>query len=290
MRFLISGLMQGCCVLMLGFSLSVLSDEVIESDPADKKIERIITLSPSSTEMLFDIGVGDRLVGTVEHADFPDAAKSLPRIGNYAGLNIERIVALEPDLIVAWKSGNKQSDLEKLESLGLPITYVDPKSMTAVRDAIERLGKEVGEEALGKAAAERFDRAYQALRAEYGSKEFVRVFYQLSYQPLRTVGEGSWVEALIHDCNGDNVFHDANAPYPVVSLESIIVKDPEVIIMSSHTNAIQSRDAVWERWPNISAVRNGAMIPINSSTLLRSGPRAIEGMSLLCKAIDRVRD
>lgn len=282
MHFLISLLLLGCSAL-------VLSDDNLSETAADKKIERIIALSPSSTEMLFDIGVGERVVGTVEYADFPDAAKGLPRIGSYAGLNIERIVALEPDLIVAWKSGNKQSDLEKLESLGLSVIYIDPKSMPAVRDDIQRLGKAVGEEALGKAASVRFDEKYQSLRRQYGNKAYVRVFYQLSYQPLRTVGADSWVEALIHDCNGDNIFASADAPYPVVSLESIIVKDPEVIILSSHTNAVGSREAVWERWPDISAVKNEAMIPINSSTLLRSGPRAVEGMALLCEAIDSVR-
>lgn len=282
MRTLISLLLLGCsgCVFA--------SDQQPEA-VTDKKIERIIALSPSSTEMLFDIGVGERVIGTVEYADFPDAARNLPRIGNYAGLNIERIVALEPDLVVAWKSGNKQSDLEKLESLGLPIIYIDPKTMPAVRDDIRRLGEAVGEEALGTAAAARFDEKYLSLRQQYGNKAYIRVFYQLSSQPLRTVGADSWVEALIHDCNGDNIFASADAPYPVVSLESIIVKDPEVIILSSHTSAVDSRDAIWERWPNISAVKSGAMIPINSSTLLRAGPRAVEGMALLCEAIDGAR-
>lgn len=259
------------------------------SQTTENKIKRIIALSPSSTEMLFDIGVGDRVVGTVEYADYPEAANSIPRIGNYAGLNIESIVALEPDLIVAWKSGNKQSDLDKLESLGLPVMYIDPKTMKAVRDDIKRLGKAVGEEALGNAAATRFDEAYRSVRQQYEDKAYVRVFYQMSYEPLRTVGSNSWVEALIRDCNGDNIFHDAAASYPVVSLESIIVKDPEVIIMSNHTNATQSRDALWQRWPNITAVKQGALVSIDSSTLLRSGPRAVEGLALLCAAIDGVR-
>ena len=256
---------------------------------AEQSVARIVALSPSSTEMLFDIGVGERIVGTVDYADFPEAAKVIPRIGNYAGLNIEAIVALQPDLVVAWKSGNKQSDLSKLESLGLPVLYVDPKSMAEVRNELARLGRVVGEPELGKAASERFSREYERLLTEYRTKAPVRVFYQLSYEPLRTVGNGSWVGSLIGDCGGVNIFAEADSPYPVVALESVIVRDPEVIVMSSHTNATESKEALWAEWPSVSAVQNDAMIPVNSSALLRSGPRATEGLALLCEAIDRVR-
>lgn len=282
----ITGLLTVCLLVVGVLTVGLLSSVVAHAAPA---VERIIALSPSSTEMLFDIGVGDRVVGSVEYADFPEAATRIPRVGNYAGLDIERILTLEPDLIVAWKSGNRQSDLDKLASLGLPLLYVDPKTMPQVRDDLIRLGVAVGEPEAGQAAAARFDARYQALLSQYREKAPVRVFYQLSWEPLRTVGADSWVEALIHDCGGVNVFAQASAPYPVVSLESVVVKDPQVIIMSSHTNAQASTEALWSHWPMIQAVQNEAMIPVNSSALLRSGPRATEGLALLCEAIDGVR-
>ena len=256
---------------------------------ASKPIERIVALSPSSTEMLFEIGVGARVVGTVEYADFPEAAKAIPRIGSYAGINIEALIALQPDLVVAWKSGNKESDLQKLEALGVKVLYIDPKTMDAVANDMERLGGAVGEAQAGKDAANRFRDHYSSLQRQFADADPVRVFYQLSYEPLRTVGQGSWVDALIKDCGGDNVFGKAPAHYPVVAFESVIARDPEVIIMSSHTNVVNSKEALWNEWPSVAAVREGLLIPVNSSALLRSGPRATEGLALLCNAIDQAR-
>ncbi|MED5439804.1 MAG: helical backbone metal receptor, partial [Pseudomonadota bacterium] len=160
---------------------------------ASKPIERIVALSPSSTEMLFEMGLGKRVVGTVEWADFPEAAKAIPRIGSYAGINIEALIALQPDIVVAWKSGNKESDLQKLEALGVNVLYIDPKTMDAVADDMERLGQAVGEPQAGKDAAGRFRDRYSALKHQFANADPVRVFYQLSYEPLRTVGQGSWV-------------------------------------------------------------------------------------------------
>ena len=127
---------------------------------ASKPVERIVALSPSSTEMLFEMGIGTRVVGTVEWADFPEAAKAIPRIGSYAGINIEALIALQPDIVVAWKSGNKESDLQKLEALGVNVLYIDPKTMDAVADDMERLGQAVGEPQAGKEAAGRFRDRY----------------------------------------------------------------------------------------------------------------------------------
>ena len=123
---------------------------------ASKPVERIVALSPSSTEMLFEMGLGTRVMGTVEWADFPEAAKAIPRIGSYAGINIEALVALRPDLVVAWKSGNKEADLQKLEALGLNLIYVDPKTMDSVAGSMEELGAAAGVPEAGKAAAQRF--------------------------------------------------------------------------------------------------------------------------------------
>ncbi len=264
-------------LLLASFSLSA------------KEINRIIALSPSSVEMLFEIGVGDRIVGTVEYADFPEAAKKIPRLGNYAGVQIETIVAAKPDLIVAWKSGNKQSDLKKLKSLGLNIIYVDPKTLSAVSENMIKLGKAIGVEQKANEAAEKFKQEYQAIKQRYASKNKVKVFYQLWHDPIRTVGDKSWVQSLIHDCNGDNVFKDSTAPYPVVSLESVIVKAPEIILMSKHSHADKAKKQLWVKWKNLPAVKNNLMESIDGSTLLRAGPRAVIGFSDLCSKIDKAR-
>ena len=271
---------------LIFFSLALLTPNAGNAN----EIKRIIALSPSSVEMLFEIGVGDRVIGTVEHADFPEAAKNIPRLGNYVGVNIEKIVSLKPDLIVGWKSGNKQSDLKKLQSLGLNLVYVDPKSLPAVSKDLRRLGKIIGVEEQAEAAAQKFDERYASLLSENKVKRKVRVFYQLWYDPIRTVGKDSWVEALIHDCNGENIFKSSKAPYPVVSIESVLVKDPEVIVMASHSDAAKSRETLWKNWNNISAVKNDLLEVVDGSSLLRAGPRAVDGLALLCEAIDKARN
>jgi len=254
-----------------------------------KEIKRIVALSPSSVEMLFEIGVGDRVVAAVERADFPEAAKKIPRVGNYVGLNIEKIVSLEPDLIVAWTSGNKQADIKKLESLGLNVIHVDPKNLETVSKDMRRLGKAIGVEDAAEEAANKFEREHSSIKSHYAEKRKVRVFYQLWYDPIRTVGDKSWVQSLIHDCNGENIFKKAEAPYPVVSVESVLVKNPEVMIMASHSDASKSRDALWKKWPTISAVKNNLLEVVDGSKLLRAGPRATEGLKLLCESIDKAR-
>lgn len=263
--------------LLLGFTTNAQS------------VKRIVALSPSSVEMLYAIGVGDSVVATVEYADFPEAAKKIKRVGSYVGVQIENIVALKPDLIIAWRSGNKQSDLKKLESLGFDLLYVDPITMQKVRDDMLRLGKKIGVEENAQAAVDKFDKKYHSIKNQYKNKSSVRVFYQLWYDPIRTVGENSWVQSLIEDCNGQNIFKGASAPYPVVSMESVLSKNPETIVMASHSEKKQSTEKVWNKWKMLSAVKNEQIHVVDGSKLLRAGPRAIEGLALLCTAIDKAR-
>lgn len=262
---------------------------LLSSHLSAKEINRIIALSPSSVEMLFEIGVGDRIIGTVDHADFPEEAKKIRRLGNYVGVQIETIVSLQPDLIVAWKTGNKQADLKKLASLGLNLVYVDPKSLEAVSKEMRRLGEIIGVEKQAKVAADRFDIEYARVKKLYANEEKVRVFYQLWSDPIRTVGSNSWVQSLIEECNGQNIFEDSKAPYPVVSVESILVKDPQVMLMASHSDARQSKKKLWNKWTNVSAVKNNLFEVVESSKHLRAGPRAVEGLALMCESIDKAR-
>ncbi|TQV89871.1 cobalamin-binding protein [Aliikangiella coralliicola] len=239
--------------------------------------------------MLYAIGVGDRIVGTVEYADFPKDALKIRRIGSYTGIQIEQVVALKPDLIVAWKSGNKLADLNKLESLGLNIYYTHPKKMDEISRDLIVLGKKVGAEKKAQQVAEQITKKYDEIKSRYKDKKKVKVFYQLWHEPLRTIGPKSWIESLVNDCNGSNLFHDADAPYPVVSLENVLVKNPEVIVIPHHSGEVGAKKEIWNGWDNIKAVKEKRIFTMNGDILHRFGPRAIQGLEKLCEAIDSAR-
>jgi len=222
-----------------------------------KPAKRIIALSPHAVEMLFAIGAGDRIIATIDYADYPAEALKIPRVGNFSGIQIEKIIALQPDLIIAWKSGNKTADLDKIQSLGFTVFYSHPKNIPGI---ISELNKPV------------------------------KVFYQLWHDPLRTIGSDNWIESLIKDCNGHNLFHDINTPYPVVSLENVIAKNPQVIIVPHHSGSDAINKEIWTKWQNIKAIKKNHIYAIDGDLLHRFGPRAVEGLKQLCEAIDRARN
>ncbi|WP_444995165.1 cobalamin-binding protein [Aliikangiella sp. IMCC44359] len=268
--------------LLLMFSVSAGAN-------TSKKIERIIALSPHSVEMLFAMGAGDKIVGTVEYADYPEAALKIPRIGSYTGLQIEKVVALKPDLIVSWDSGNKLADLKKLKSLGLNIFSTQPKDIQGISDDLEKLGQLIGHEVQAKEVSASIAHEHQLIKQQYKNKKKVKVFYQLWHDPLRTIGASSWIESLINDCNGNNLFNDADSPYPVVSFETVLKRNPEIIIIPHHSGSIGAKTEIWNNWSVINAVQNKQMPIINGDLLHRFGPRAVLGLKALCQAIDKAR-
>lgn len=254
-----------------------------------KKVERIVALSPHSVEMLYAIGAGDKIVGTVEYADYPAAAQKIPRIGNYNGIQIERLLALKPDLVIAWKNGNKSTDLEKMASLGLNMLYTQPKNIKDIGIDLIRLGEATGNLKQSQLLVKELQEKHQTIKQNYAALDKVSVFYQLWHDPLQSIGPNSWIESLINDCGGENIFHSASAPYPLVSIESVLVKNPKVIIIPHHSGSEADKKAIWNSWPEISAVKNHYLFALNGDLLHRFTPRALDGLKLLCEKIDSAR-
>ncbi len=257
--------------------------------PSDLSNQKIIALSPHAVEMLFAIGAGDRIIATIEYADYPEAALEIPRIGNFTGIQIEKIVALQPDLIIGWKSGNKLADLKKLESLGFTIFYSHPQNIMEISSELIKIGKLTGLQNNAEAAANKIQEKHQEVIHQYANKEKVSVFYQLWHEPLRTIGPDNWNDALINDCNGHNIFNNTQTSYPVVSMEDVLSKNPEVIIIPHHSGNVTVKKELWNKWQHITAVKQKQIFTIDGDLLHRFGPRAIEGLALLCEAIDSGR-
>ena len=252
-----------------------------------KPATRIVALSPHSVELLYAIGAGDSIIATTDYADYPESAKKIPSIGGYYGIQIERVIELNPDLVVVWRSGNKLEDITHLESLGFKIFNSDPKSLDDVATEIEQLGVLTGKVEQAESVAKKYRQELQLIREQHSKKQPVKVFYQLWSTPLMTVAKGSWIQHIISACNGDNVFYTAASEYPQISIENVLLTQAEVILQSQDEGNVLGID--WSKWPELPAVKNNHIYQFDADLLHRATPRAIQGVQAVCQALDKVR-
>lgn len=254
--------------------------------------QRIIALAPHIVEILYAIGAGDRIVGTTAYSDYPEQAKKILQIGGYHGVQIEKIMELEPDLVIAWPGGNKADDLAKLKSLGIPMAYSRAEKVEEVAREVRKYGRLTGLEHNAEKVAMAFEQRLAKLKTKYQGKSSVNVFYQLWWEPLRTVGPGSWLQHLLEFCSASNVFADAASDYPLISKENVIIKKPEVMIVPENhgTHKTQEILSLWGQWPQIPAIKHNHIYTVHSDLLHRTTPRMLEGLEDLCNKIDKARN
>ncbi|MFT5591831.1 MAG: vitamin B12 transport system substrate-binding protein [Oceanicoccus sp.] len=256
---------------------------------AKQGAQRIIALAPHAVELVYMLGAGDRIIGTTQYADFPDAAKVIPRIGGYAGIQLERVLELKPDLIIAWKGGNKDQDIEQMQALGLPVYLSITKKLDDIPKEMLVLGEKLGLQETAQQHAQAFNQQLAMLRKENLNKPKVTVFYQLWSEPLRAMAAGSWINELITGCGGVNVFNDNSLDYPQVSIETVLLEKPDVIIIpSQHGSKIEAGDK-WGVWPEIPAVKNKQIHFINGDIVHRFSGRILQGMQAVCNVLDQAR-
>ncbi|MFT6154358.1 MAG: vitamin B12 transport system substrate-binding protein [Bermanella sp.] len=278
------------CILLVTFltSLNSFSFEV----PDVKNAQRIVALSPHSVELLYALGIGDRIVATTDYADYPDAAKKIERVGGYHGVLAERILELNPDLIVAWEGGNKSGDLDKLESLGLPVYRTETKKLRDIADEITMLGSMTGTQNKAKSLVDIFYQDLDRLTEDNKNKKKISFFYQLWSAPIRTISVGSWINEMLTICGGSNIVNTPEVDYPQISLETVLLNEPQTIIIPSahgHDNGVLS-GLKWTDWPEIPAVKNNHIYRINGDILHRFSLRVIEAIEKICSTFDIVRD
>lgn len=277
-------------VLLLGTIISaIVSTSAQAANEQPKADMRIVALAPHIVEMLFDIGAGEKIVATVEYADYPEAALSIPRVGGYHGIKIEKILELKPDLVIAWQTGNQTSDIEKMEKLGLNIVYSHPKNIEDVAKDLRRLGKLVGHQQQAEQVANAYDKKLKNLRQTYANKKPVPVFYQLWAEPLRTINKTTQINQLIEVCQGLNVFADNPTAYPKIGIENVIVAQPEIIIIPDEKTTRVQPVIEWRKWPEIPAAKNNKFISVNADLLHRFSTRMLSGIEEMCTKIEEVR-
>ena len=250
---------------------------------------RIIALAPHIAESLYAAGAGSRMVGTVDYSDYPPAAKQLPRVGGYSRIDLEAVVALKPDLVIAWESGNNMVQADKLRALGLTVYISQPNRMEDVAAQLERYGQLAGTSAVASAEARRFRERLAALQTANASKPKVRTFYQIWKAPLMTVGGPQIISDAIRLCGGDNVFGHLKQMAPRISVEAVIEANPEAIVATGMGDAKPEWLHDWDKWKNLTAVRRDNLFHINPDIMQRHTPRILDGTTQLCAHLDVAR-
>lgn len=251
--------------------------------------QRIVSLAPHITELLFAAGAGDRVVGVSQFSDYPPEAAVLPQVGGGAGLDLEAIIGLQPDLVVAWQSGNSAGQLRQLERLGVTLFYSEPGMIDSIAANLERLGRLSGTETLAAAAARAFRDAVQSLRLRYAGREPVTVFYQVWEHPLMTVNGEQLISDWIRLCGGVNVFEDLSELAPVIDVEAVLQADPQVLIAGRYRGSDDGWRGPWLRWPQLRAVANGHLYTVPAEMIARQTPRALPAVEELCGYLEMAR-
>lgn len=289
MRFGLMVLLWTCLVAPAQADIGV-EDALGRKLVLDKPASRVVSLAPHMTEIAFAAGAGGQLVGAVTYSDYPDAAKAIARVGSYDNVSYESLVALKPDLVLAWRSGNGDEIIKRLESLGLAVYVDEPRMLQDVARSLRGVGKLTGNEATAEAAAQEFLQQLSRLRETYSAREEISVYYQIWDEPLLTLNGDHLISDVVRLCGGRNVFADAPALVSRISVESVVRADPQVIIASGMDKARPEWLDAWRKWTSMTAVKNDQLFFVPPDVLQRHTPRIIEGATQVCEQLQQARE
>lgn len=254
----------------------------------DKAAQRIISLSPGLTELVYAAGGADKIKAAVSFSDFPAQAKELPRIGSFSSVDIEQILLLQPDLILAWKSGNSASQIEKLKKLGLTTYISEPINFNDIADTIKKLGQLMGTEIIAQQHAGEFTKQLNRLKNKYeinNKAEKKRTFIQIWNNPLMSINNEHLISKVITLCGGKNIFGQAKSLTYSPDIEAVLEQNPEIIIATGMADTSEIWLKRWQQWDFISAVKNTRLYSVNPDNLVRHTPRILLGIEEVCRLI-----
>ena len=288
-------MMRYCLPLLLTLASLPARAEIVVTDVGGTTIRlaaparRIVSLAPHITELLFAAGAGDRVVGNVEFGEYPVAARTLPKVGGYSRLDLEAIVALKPDLVMGWESGNAPAAVSRLRSIGLVVHISQPNRIEDIAGELELVGKLAGVEASANKAAAAFRERYANLVARFSKRPPVDVFYQVWKQPLMTVNGNQIISDAIRLCGGRNVFAQLPVLAPTVTVEAVIAANPEAILASGMGDSRPEWLDDWKRWKTLTAVARDNLYFVPPELIQRHTPRILEGTEILCTHLEKTR-
>jgi len=255
----------------------------------DQPAQRIAALSPGATELIYAAGGGDSVIAVVSFSDYPEAAKSVTSVGSHTRLDLERLISLQPDLILAWGTGNPTEQIDTLARLGLPIYYVEPHEFEDIARNVENLGKLAGTSSLADATAVDFRSGIQVLRERYQQAAPVRTFYQVWDEPLMSMNGSHYISKIVSLCGGVNVFADAPRLIPRLSLEAVLLENPEAVVAGGMGEGNTRWLDNWRRFPSLFATQKDNLFFVPPSLIQRPTPRLLEGAQIFCQKLDVAR-
>ncbi|MCJ7956201.1 MAG: cobalamin-binding protein [Pseudomonas sp.] len=255
-------------VLLLAFSAQALA------------VQRVVSLAPSLSEIVVELGAADLLVGVLDGGERPAVLAEVPSVGHYGQLNMERLLSLKPDLILLWPGSVGPAQREQLQRLNIPVYVAEPHSLEQLTTQVQAIAEQLGRADAGRQLAAQLRQRLAELRQRYQRAEPLRVFYQVWNQPLYTVGSGQIISDALSVCGARNVFDDLKLPAPQVSIESVLQRNPEVILAGD-----QPQLDAWKAWPQIAAVAQGRLLLVPDKGLERPSGQMVEAVAELCALI-----
>ena len=278
--------MKHTLLLFLCWSVTVFADITVVDDSGTTLVlaepaRKIVSLSPHLTELLFSLGVGDRIEATVDFSDYPEAALNIPRLGNAFSVSVEAVIEQSPDLIVAWMTGGNHRTFEQLRALGYPVFVNEASSLVGIAVAVQQLGILVGKPDRGLELAESFRVDLERLRQSSSGEGSPKVFFQISDAQLYTVNSQHLIGQAIEVCGAENIFSDVEFFVPMVSYESVVERNPDVLVVSSPYPGYKS---AWDdRWNDLGW--SDRVRTIDASLITRPSLRMLEGIEMLCETL-----
>jgi iron complex transport system substrate-binding protein len=249
---------------------------------------RIITLAPNLAELVFASGAGDHLKAVVEYSNYPEPVRTIPRVGDAFRIDLEGIVEFKPDLVIAWKSGNPQTALQKLEQLGITVWQVEITRPEQIADAVENISDAAGTQSVGHPYAQQLRNTLAKLSRQHADKTPVTYFYQIAARPLYTINGQHIISHGLGVCGGVNVFSDLPSLAPQISREAVILEDPQAMVapgISGEPPAL----AHWQDWPRLTTVKNESLLYLPADEISQATPRFLDSIELACNLLDKVR-
>ncbi|HEY0584768.1 MAG TPA: cobalamin-binding protein [Pseudoduganella sp.] len=276
-----------CATQFQAYAAITVNDDDGKPVTLQKPAQRVVALAPHVTELLFAAGGGGKIVGAVSYSDYPEAAKQIPRVGDNRQVDMERLLAMKPDLLVVWRHGTSERQIDQLRQLGIPIFHSEPKKLDQIADNLEKMGKLLGTEPAANTAARELRQKLASLRAQYAARPPVRTFYQVWDKPLYTLNGEHIVSDALKVCGGQNIFADQKVTAPVVSLEAVLEADPEAVFATAEKD--YGGVSLWRPYKTLLATRQDNLFTIDGSMLNRAGPRMIAGTAVLCEKLEEAR-
>ncbi len=270
-----------------GIAATIVFDQLGRRVTMPDNPKRIVSLAPSITEIIFNLGQEHRLKGVTQFSDFPQKAQSLPSVGSYVHLDIEKIVSLKPDLCLAVKDGNPKSVINKLESLNIPVYAVDPRNLESVMETLIEIGALLGSNQ--KAASlvkEMRARIHKVTSMVKKSDHIPGVFFQIGISPIVAIGTDTFIHELIVMAGGNNLTKGP-IPYPRFSKEQVLALSPEIFIITSMARGelFNRVKAGWKQWSDMPAVKNDRIVLVDSNLFDRATPRLVDGLEIMARLI-----